>query len=138
MIWPSMPNSARRRRFNTGAKPSAPGASLRSSSNRRIYIARYEFAGRPTRCSLIIILTDGAGNVSLTGLPAQEEVWQVPNLLRQSHLRTIVLNMEDPTHDIGLPYKLANALGGPCYTLAELNSATLVQTVREETRIAGT
>ena len=91
----------------------------------------------PEVLPLIIILTDGAGNVSLTGLPAQEEVWQMANLLRQSHLRTIVLNMEDPTHDIGLPYKLANALGGPCYTLPELSTATLAQTAREAARIAG-
>ena len=91
----------------------------------------------PEVLPLIIILTDGAGNVSLTDLPAQEEVWQMANLLRQSHLRTIVLNMEDPTHDIGLPHKLANALGGPCYTLPELSTATLAQTVREEARIAG-
>lgn len=55
-------------------------------------------------------------------------------LIRDSHLRTIVLNLEDPAHDIGLPQQLADALGGPCYTLAELSSATLAQTVRDETR----
>ena len=50
----------------------------------------------PEVLPLIIILTDGAGNVSLTGLPAQEEVWQMANLLRESHLRAIVLNIGRP------------------------------------------
>ena len=79
---------------------------------------------------LIIILTDGAGNVSVTGMPPQEEAGRMAGLIHQSHLRTIVINMEHPAFDRGLAQQLANALGGPCYTLPELKAEALVQTVQ--------
>lgn len=88
----------------------------------------------PEVMPLIIILTDGAGNVSVTGLPPQEETGRMADMIRQDHLRTIVINMEHPAFDRGLAQQLANALGGPCYTLPELKAEALVQTVREEIR----
>lgn len=88
----------------------------------------------PEVVPLIIILTDGAGNVSVTGLPPQEEAGRMADMIRQDHLRTIVINMEHPAFDRGLAQQLANALGGPCYTLPELKAEALVQTVREEMR----
>ena len=53
-------------------------------------------------------------------------------MIQDSHLRTIVINMEHPAFDRGLAQQLANALGGPCYTLPELKADTLVKTVRKE------
>jgi len=86
----------------------------------------------PEITPLIIILTDGAGNVSVTGMPPQQEAGKVALMMHDSHLRTIVINMEHPAFDRGLAQELANALGGPCYTLPELKAETLVQTVRQE------
>jgi Mg-chelatase subunit ChlD len=88
----------------------------------------------PEVMPLIIILTDGAGNVSVTGLPPQEEAGRVADLIHLSHYRTIVINMEHPAFDRGLANQLAVALGGTCYTLPELKAETLLQTVREEMR----
>ena len=81
---------------------------------------------------LIIILTDGAGNVSMTGMPPNEEAARMADMIHQSHLRTVVINMEHPAFDRGLAQQLANALGGTCYTLPELKADVLVQTVRSE------
>ncbi len=86
---------------------------------------------------LIIILTDGAGNVSVTGLPPQEEAGRMADMIHQSHLRSVVINMEHPAFDRGLAQQLANALGGPCYTLPELKAEALLQTVRDELREIG-
>ena len=86
----------------------------------------------PEIAPLIIILTDGAGNVSVTGMPPQQEAGKVALMMHDSHLRTVVINMEHPAFDRGLAQELANALGGPCYTLPELKAETLVQTVRQE------
>jgi Mg-chelatase subunit ChlD len=88
----------------------------------------------PEVIPLIIILTDGAGNVSVTGLPPQEEAGRVADLIHQKHLRTIVINMEHPAFDRGLAHRLAAELGGTCYSLPELKAETLVQTVREQIR----
>lgn len=81
---------------------------------------------------LIIILTDGAGNVSVTGMPPQEEAMRMANMIHDSHFRTVVINMEHPAFDRGLAQQLANAVGGPCYTLPELKADALVRTVRQE------
>jgi Mg-chelatase subunit ChlD len=88
----------------------------------------------PEVMPMIIILTDGAGNVSVTGLPPQEEAGRVADLIHQKHLRTIVINMEHPAFDRGLARQLALELGGTCYSLPELKAETLVQTVREQIR----
>lgn len=86
----------------------------------------------PEIVPLIIILTDGAGNVSVTGMPPQQEAGRIAMMIRDSHLRTVVVNMEHPAFDRGLAQELANAVGGPCYTLPELKAEALVQTVRGE------
>jgi hypothetical protein len=43
-----------------------------------------------------------------------------------------VINMEHEAYDRGLARNLAEALGGPCYCLAELKAAELYRTVRDE------
>jgi magnesium chelatase subunit D len=86
----------------------------------------------PETKPLIIILTDGAGNVSVTGLPPQEEAGRMARMIHDSHLRAIVVNMEHPAFDRGLALQLANALGGPCYALPELKADALVKTVKGE------
>ena len=81
---------------------------------------------------LIIILTDGAGNVSVTGMPPQEEARRMAEMIHDAHFRTIVINMEHPAFDRGLAQELANYVGGPCYTLPELKAEALLKTVRQE------
>ncbi len=81
---------------------------------------------------LIIILTDGAGNVSVTGMPPQEEAMRMAGMIHDSHFRTLVINMEHPAFDRGLAQQLAIAVGGPCLTLPELKADALVRTVRQE------
>jgi magnesium chelatase subunit D len=88
----------------------------------------------PEVMPLIIILTDGAGNVSVTGMPPAEEAARLADMIHQNHFRTVVINMEHPAFDRGLAQLLANALGGPCYTLPELKAEALLQTVRDEMR----
>lgn len=81
---------------------------------------------------LMILLTDGAGNVSLTGIPAQEESNRIAEMFDQASMRSIVINMEHAAFDRGLAQKLSQALGGVCYNLPELRADTLLSTVRRE------
>jgi magnesium chelatase subunit D len=81
---------------------------------------------------LMILLTDGAGNVSMTGMPAQEEAMRIAGLFDQAAFRSIVVNMEHAAFDRGLAQKLAVALGGTCYNLPELRADTLLSTVKRE------
>lgn len=81
---------------------------------------------------LIILLTDGAGNVSLTNLPPQEEAHRLAGQIAEDEIRCVVINMEHAAFDQGLAKMLADHLKASCYTLNELKAETLYQAVREE------
>lgn len=81
---------------------------------------------------LMIIVTDGAGNVSMTDLPPQEEAMRIAGMVKKADLRTIVINTEHEAFDRGLAQSLADSLGGACYTLKQLRAEDLYHRVREE------
>lgn len=81
---------------------------------------------------LMIIVTDGAGNVSLTDLPPQEEAMRVAGMIKKADLRSVVINTEHEAFDRGLALTLSDSLGGPCYTLKQLRAEDLYQRVRQE------
>jgi magnesium chelatase subunit D len=81
---------------------------------------------------MMILLTDGAGNVSMTHLPPQEESNRLANQIADENIHCIVINMEHAAFDQGLAQSLADHLKAPCYTLSELKAETLYQTVRDE------
>ncbi len=86
----------------------------------------------PETRPIMVLLTDGAGNVSMTGLPAQEEAMRMADLFKHGRIRTITINMEHEAFDRGLAKKLAQALGGPIYNLPDLRADSLVRTVETE------
>ena len=100
----------------------------------------YEVITRETRQNsdlmpLMVLLTDGAGNVSIGDLPPQEEAYRIADLIAQADIRSVVINMEHQAFDQGLAQALADRLKSPCYTLDELKAESLLRTVRQE--IAG-
>ena len=97
----------------------------------------YEVATREQRKDrevrpLLVVVTDGAGNVSYWGQAPEEEARQIARLIRTRGIRSVVINTEHASLDRGLARQLAEALGAPCYTLAELRARELYQTVRQE------
>jgi magnesium chelatase subunit D len=86
----------------------------------------------PDVMPLMIILTDGAGNVSMGPLGPQEEAHRVAERIRETGVRAVVINMEHAAFDQGLAQGLADHLGGPCYTLSQLKAEHLYHTVRRE------
>jgi magnesium chelatase subunit D len=95
-------------------------------------VLRREMRLNPETMPLLILLTDGAGNVSMTDLPAQEEAHRIADLIRHAGIRSVVINMEHASFDRGLAQGLANAMDAPCYTLHQLRADTLYRTVRSE------
>lgn len=86
----------------------------------------------PEIMPLMILLTDGAGNVSMSNLPPREESLRIARFFRRADIRAVVINMEHVAFDRGLAQELADALGGPCYALDDLRASSLVQAVRDE------
>ncbi len=101
-------------------------AGLLTSYNVIMAARRRDAETRP----LLILLTDGAGNVSMTGMPAQEEALRMADLFKQAQVRNVTINMEHQAFDRGLAQQLADNLGGPCYNLPELRAESLLKTVR--------
>ncbi|MDZ4769563.1 MAG: VWA domain-containing protein [Chloroflexota bacterium] len=84
----------------------------------------------PDIVPLVLVLTDGAGNVSIGNLPPQEEAHRIADMFRAEHIKTVTINMEHQAFDQGLAAKLAERMGGPCYTLGQMRADVLLETVR--------
>jgi Mg-chelatase subunit ChlD len=95
-------------------------------------VIRREMNLHPDIVPLMILLTDGAGNVSMSDLPPQEEAHRIADQIKHENIKTVTINMEHVAFDQGLAVRLANRLGGPCYTLGQLRAETLLETVRSE------
>lgn len=109
-----------------GKTPLSAGLSLAHDLIRR------EKVLHPDVLPLIILLTDGAGNVSMSGLPPQDEAHRIANRIAEDDIRCVVINMEHAAFDQGLAVALAQHLDAPCYTLSELKAENLYQAVQEE------
>lgn len=92
-------------------------------------VFRREANLHPDIMPLMILLTDGAGNVSLSELPPQEEAHRIANLIHKSEVRSVVINMEHANFDQGLARILADKLDAPCHTLDSLRAETLYRAV---------
>ena len=86
----------------------------------------------PDVMPLMILLTDGAGNVAMTDLPPQAEAYRTADMIHEEKIRSVVINMEHAAFDQGLARGLAEHLGCACLTLSDLRAETLYKTVKEE------
>jgi magnesium chelatase subunit D len=68
----------------------------------------------------------------MSDMAPQEEAHQMANRIRKEEINSVVINMEHAAFDQGLAQKLADELGGICYTLHELKAEHLYQAVRYE------
>ena len=95
-------------------------------------VFRQEAYNHPDVMPMMILLTDGAGNVSMTNLPPQEEAHRIAKLIEEADIRSVVINMEHAAFDQGLAQLLAEKLDAPCHALAELRADTLYRAVLDE------
>ena len=96
-------------------------------------VIRREQLVHPEVMPLMIMLTDGAGNVAVTNeLPPQEEAHGLADQIANDDIRSVVVNMEHAAFDQGLAQALADHLKAPCYTLSELKAEQLYHTVVKE------
>ncbi|MGC9400017.1 MAG: vWA domain-containing protein [Anaerolineae bacterium] len=93
---------------------------------------RQEKMRHPELTPLVVVLTDGAGNVSMGDEAPQREAYLVAEAMQTADIHTVVINMETPKFDQGLAQALADHLGGECYTPETLQSEALVKMVRDQ------
>ncbi|MBN1203021.1 MAG: VWA domain-containing protein [Anaerolineae bacterium] len=95
-------------------------------------IFKKERLNHPDVLPLMILLTDGAGNVSMSNIAPQEEAHRIAEQISEDDIRSVTINMEHVAFDQGLAQQLADKLDGPCYTLSELKAAALYRAVKNE------
>ena len=97
-------------------------------------VLRREKTFHPDVMPILIILTDGAGNVAIGHLPPQEEAHRIAEMIAGERLHSVVINMEHAAFDQGLAQALADHLKGVCYTITDLKAESLYLAVRQEMR----
>jgi magnesium chelatase subunit D len=95
-------------------------------------ILRREHILHPDVMPLLLVLTDGAGNVSMGHMPPLEESQQIAERIAAENIHSVVVNMEHAAFDQGLAQALADHLKSPCYTITDLKAENLYMTVRKE------
>ncbi len=95
-------------------------------------VLQHEKYTHPDIEPLLIVLTDGAGNVSLGALPPQEESYRFAEMIATERVKSVVINMEHAAFDQGLAQLLADHLKAPCFALSDLKAENLYHAVRLE------
>ena len=88
----------------------------------------------PETLSLMVVLTDGQANVSLTGMRPQEEAYRMAAFIADAEIDALVIDTEHPSFVRGLARELARQLRGPYYHISDLGEQALVDVVRQQTR----
>lgn len=94
--------------------------------------ARVELLKNPNLAPLLIIVSDGRGNVGLGNGKPLEEAWRVAALIREEQrIKSLVVDVEKEGFlSFGLARRLAEALGATCFRVEDLKAETLVWAVR--------
>ena len=88
----------------------------------------------PEVLPLMVVLTDGQANVSLTGMRPQEESYRMAAFIAEAQINALVIDTEHPNFIRGLARELARQLRAPYYHIAQLGEQALVDLVRQTTR----
>jgi magnesium chelatase subunit D len=96
-------------------------------------VIQREKIAHPDVLPLMMLLTDGAGNVAISShLTPQDEAHELADQFAKEEIKSVVINMEHAAFDQGLARDLAEHLNAPCYSLGELKAENLYQAVKAE------
>ncbi|MBN2046549.1 MAG: VWA domain-containing protein [Anaerolineaceae bacterium] len=101
-------------------------------------VLRQEILMHPDVMPLLVVMTDGAGNVSMGHKPPLEEGYFIADKIAEENIHSIVINMESVQFDQGLASTLAKHLDAPCYSMEEIRADYLYHTVRNEMELSQT
>lgn len=97
---------------------------------------KQEMFTHPDVMPLLLVMTDGAGNVSTGNRSPQEEAKFLAQKIAEEGVHSVVVNMESAHFDQGLAKQLADHLKAPCYSMEEIRADNLYHTVRKEIQVS--
>jgi magnesium chelatase subunit D len=118
--------AARLRALHTGGRTPLAAGLLRSAR-----VLATERLRDPTRRALLVVLTDGRATHG-----GMDTALTAAGLLRRDGVASIVVDCESGPVRLGLPGRLALALGGGCVRLEELSADAVVGVVRAARGVA--
>jgi|UniRef100_A0A7C5EPQ9 magnesium chelatase subunit D len=111
----------RLRDLPTGGKTPLPHALALALNMLRKEKARY-----PKDAYLLVLISDGKANISLTGRPPVVEAKELAAQIRALGVNALILDTERYWHEEGCLVALSNILGGPRYSLEQLRAGDLL------------
>jgi magnesium chelatase subunit D len=86
----------------------------------------------PTQLPLLVLLTDGAGNISLSGRPPTEETLLLADRIRRQGVRSVVIDLYSRVQlqPVSPAAALARALGGEHTSVESLHAGGVLEAVR--------
>jgi magnesium chelatase subunit D len=105
---------------------------LSAGLNMAIEVIKREELARPEVRPLMILLTDGVANVSISRMHPQKEAYKIAEKIAGEEIPSVVINMEHREFDRGLASEIADHLEASYYCLSDLQAEKLLQTVRGE------
>ncbi len=102
---------------------------------RSLEVFAQESRKHPGRTPLLVLLTDGKANISMAGRDPFDEALRHGRRIRAARIRSLVVDT-DPTwiHSYAYPRVLAEAMGGRCLALKELEATRVVDFMNLGTR----
>ncbi|MCS6839866.1 MAG: VWA domain-containing protein [Roseiflexus sp.] len=88
----------------------------------------------PEVMPLLVVLTDGQANVSMSDLPPQAESYALADFIASQSIPAVVIDTEHPIFERGLARQLAYHLKGSYYRLEDVQERGLADLVRAELR----
>jgi magnesium chelatase subunit D len=87
----------------------------------------------PKDAFLLVLITDGKANISLSGAPAMEETKKLARQLRGLNINTLVLDTEihTPMIDFGCLPELSKIMGGRYIDIEDLQAPEVVARIAE-------
>ena len=102
---------------------------LSSGLYHTLEVIEQEHRRNPEVRSLTILLTDGAGNVSIGDQPPQQEAMQLARVFKERQYRSVVINTEHEAFDRGLAQALGDAMEAETFSLKEFSVNAIKEVV---------
>ena len=94
-------------------------------------LIKQERAKHPKDAYLLVLITDGKANVSLTGKVAMEEVKELAAQVRPLGINSLILNTERYWHEASCLPEISQLMGASYYTIEKLKAQDLVTRIGE-------
>ncbi len=86
----------------------------------------------PDLYPLMVIVSDGKPNVSLSGADPLRETLEIADQVRQAGIASLFLDVEKDFLRLGMGSQIAAAMGGKYYRLEDLRSESILRILRQE------